>query len=228
MKNLKHHKDCQEQDFHIIEEVERAVARTPKDLSGVNFVPWIGDTYGIKGPFGTKRLLVLGESHYEWCKACWKAGIERGHDLTCRVIVERILRNDKESIQHWRNIEYALQRDPLDGLRRAAFWHGIAYYNFIQKTVGFFEGGGRPPKPAQEMWDNGERAFKEVIRWLQPDIIVVLGFGLWEKLPDEGVEGKLKPLTAAGKTLERCSYFDVGGNRTVIACRVRHPAAGLG
>ena len=36
-------------------------------LNGVGFRPWIGERYGRQSRFGV-RVLVLGESHYDWSK----------------------------------------------------------------------------------------------------------------------------------------------------------------
>ena len=126
----------------------------------------------------------------------------------------------------WRNIEYALTGECLEQPRRAEFWNGVVYYNFVQKIVGLPEEGGRPPKPTRQMWDEAQPLFMEVLMSLSPDIVIVLGFTLWSELPEEAHEGQLASINEAGKELERCRYHV--GRKDIIACRVRHPAAGLG
>jgi hypothetical protein len=56
-------------------------------------------------------------------------------------------------------------------------------------------------------------------------VVVVLGYRLWTKLPRE--DRRLTSISAGGKEIERCTYV-IPGPKTVVACRVRHPAAGLG
>jgi hypothetical protein len=221
---LKHHESCS-LDPKIAPELELAKARVPKEIQGLQFVPWVGRDYGHDPLPGTRRLLILGESHYEWCKACWGESRQRGSDLTCRCVAERIVLDDNKSIQHWRNIEYALMANRPDRVDRQAFWHGVAYYNYVQSVVGFFAGGGRPPKPTAQMWRDAEATFLKVVEQLVPDLVVVLGFGLWKKLPNP--TGRLTAICAIGKEIERCAYA-IRGRKTVVACRVRHPAAGLG
>jgi len=223
MKSLEHHPTCQATNPQEIKVTYEALMRAPKNLEGVRFVPWVGKSYRKNNLFNDKRLLILGESHYEWCALCWKKHIQRGKDLTCGCIAEHLI-DGTNSISHWRIVEYALTGKILDEAERTYFWHSVAYYNFIQELVGYFGGGGRPPKATSQMRENSEQPFIEVIKILSPDIIIVLGYTLWNCLPHE--DGTLKPITKNGKKMERCYYLL--NDKKTIACRVRHPAAGLG
>lgn len=59
-------------------------------------------------------------------------------------------------------------------------WQHVAFYNFVQEIVG--EGSRIPPTP--EAWKAAEAPFFEVVRELDPDVILVLGNRLWDKVPN--------------------------------------------
>lgn len=226
MAKLHHDSNCQMTDPGEIQETEAAVSRVPKDLSNIRFVPWIGRKYGRSGLFADKRIMILGESHYEWCELCAKNGTPRGKDLTCWCVAELVVGKTEYKQQHWRKIEYALTGKYLEQPRRAEFWSSVVYYNYVQEIVGLYPEAGRAPPPTRQMWEEAKPLFLEVLKSLSPDLVIVLGFGLWTKLPDEGPDGQLPPINEADKELERCRYHI--GRKDIIACRVRHPAAGLG
>lgn len=225
MENSQHHPTCKLTDKAEKVEVASALNRCSGNIPGVLFFPWIGRNYGQGSYVNNKRVLILGDSHYEWCPLCAKTGRERGRDLTCRCVAELVV-NNRDSIQHWHNIEYAMTGLRLDQEQRYQLWNMVSYYNFVQKTVGLFEGGGRPPKATSQMYKDAQQPFLEVLKSLSPEIVIVLGYTLWPRLPDEGPDGKLPDLEVDGKKLVRCRYED--GGKYTIACRVRHPAAGLG
>ena len=208
-------------------EIKQAMHRADNILFGVKlgFVPWIGNFYGNSEFFGQKRILVLGVSHYEWCKACRNA--KRGQDLTCRCVAEVLF---SEPSQHWLKIQYALTGEKAnDAESRKRFWHSVAYYNYIPEIVGYWdkENQDRSPAPTAEMWDEAEKFFLKVISQIKPDLVVVLGYTLWDELPLE--DKLLSTLIAGDKQLERCSYSNsIGSEKPVVACRVRNTAAGLG
>ena len=64
-----------------------------------------------------------------------------------------------------------------NSLREA--WNEIAFTNFVQVYVG---DDSRVPVESS-LWQRSEKAFHEVIETLQPDLLVVLGARLAEKLP---------------------------------------------
>ena len=226
MTHRTHDRTCKLTDAHTRAEVAAAIARCGRNIPGVRFLPWVGSNYG-KGDFVyNKRLLVLGVSHYEWCELCWETGKKRAADLTCRCVAEHAIDGSK-TIPHWHSIDGALTGRDLDQADRYRLWHKIAYYNYVQQMVGFFPGGGRPPRATSAMYRNAQAPFREVLNLLSPDIVIVLGPTLWKKLPEE--DGNLPTIEADGKSIERC-FYKIGDKR-IMACCVLHPAArfnGLG
>jgi hypothetical protein len=217
-----HHSTCQVSDPDEKRETEMAVRRVLKEIAGVNFLPWIGSNYGKQTFLAGKRILILGHSHYEWCKFCWDNHIQREKDFTCRCIAELVV-GKREGERHWRIIEYALTENSRNKDSRQVFWNGVAYYNYVQEMVGLFE-GGRPPIPTLKMWADAKVAFPNIISALSPDYIVVLGYTLWDFLPSDG--RGLDPVEEQGKVLLKWEYRY--GDSCTIALRCRHPAAGFG
>lgn len=221
---LKHHGDCVLKDEHVRAEISSALKRIPKSISNLHFLPWIGKYYGkSNSKFGKRRILILGESHYEWCYKCWIEKNERQHDMTCWCIAECV--TGANSITHWKKIENALNGDGIEQNERSLFWHTVAYCNYIQQIVGYKRDSERSPKPTREMYENAKEPFKKIIKSLKPDLIVVLGNTVWENLPPE--DDKLKTIRRNGKILHRCLY-SIDQENNSIACCVPHPAAGLG
>lgn len=224
---VEHHSNCTFNNVVTVAEQEQAAARAQVFASSMRWLPWVGANYGNNELYRDKRILVVGDSHYEWCARCSDEHRDRPADLTCRVVAEHITRPAAESIQHWRNIEYALRGGiKLEGHDRRRFWHSIAYYNYIQEIVGYVPAGRRAPKPRKRMYEAAKPVFMRVIESLTPHFVIVLGLGMWTRLPDEGPQGALPSLQVGGREIRRCKYSL--GEHTVLACSVRHPAAGLG
>lgn len=91
-------------------------------------------------------------------------------------------------------------------------WSDVAFCNYIGGTVGY----GARVRPRQEQWNAAALAFPGLLEKLSPRNVVVLGSGMWGRMPD-------------------ADYWltnDVQGYRltssAVCVCwAVRHPAGGL-
>lgn len=146
----------------------------------VNFYPFIGEEY-FSAPH---KILVLGESHYgpdsnnsyhEWTIEvvrdfyldCKKSGASipvwtRCHDNTARTLADS---NDSDSYK---------------------VYESLAFYNFFQRTVG--EGNHHAKdKVTPELISLSRKALKEVLKKLEPDLVVAWGYGdlEWHWLPQE-------------------------------------------
>jgi hypothetical protein len=87
------------------------------------------------------------------------------------------------------------------------------------------EGGDHTTKPTSTMWEEAKNGFRALVEGLRPNIMLVLGEGIWVHLPEEDIT--LTPLTGNGREVHRCVYILEDGSE-VVACRLRHPRAGLG
>ena len=181
-------------------------------MQHVFFKPWVGDNF-LEGGLRSKKILILGESHYQWNK-----NIPLTEDLTIQCIREQV--DGGYTKAFWTNIVITLLniRPSLEDKHRC--WHSVAFYNYIQCSVGF----GPRVRPTPEMWEKSQMAFSEVINELQPDCIIVLGYQLWYNLPpNNGEQGP--PI--GGAPQEETWRYPVNGNTPALAYGVRHPSAGF-
>jgi hypothetical protein len=180
-------------------------------MKHVFFKPWVGRNY-FDGDLFPKRILILGESHYQWDK-----NIPLTENITNECILEQI--EGDYTKQFWTNIVIAfLNKHPsIEDKRR--FWHSVAFYNYIQGDVGF----GPRVRPTEEMWVNSQQAFLEVLEEYNPKCIIVLGFQLWKNLPSTC--GKGPKIDNATQTETR--KYPTGNDTYALAYGIRHPAAGF-
>ena len=104
--------------------------------SGVKYLPWVGEHYNAG--FLGKRLLVLGESHYDK----WEdEKHELGQNIT-RECIQDVFKRD--GAQFWRYLEQALlNQGRKDGWAPSGgepLWNQFAFFNFVQSPV---QGGPR-------------------------------------------------------------------------------------
>jgi hypothetical protein len=180
-------------------------------LKKVFFRPWIGDNYSAG--FCGRRVLVLGESHYQWDQ-----GVDAYEELTNDCIREQI--DGEWSKSFWTNIVITfLNRNPtLED--KSEFWHSVVFYNYVQEFAGF----GPRISPTSEMWLASEPAFWEVLDLLRPQSIIVLGYRLWSNLPDIGDRGP--HISTAPQ--EWTWWYPLGKSvLRALAYGIRHPASGF-
>ena len=182
-------------------------------MKHVHFTPWIGDNYWSARRFG-KRVLVLGEAHYEWDDDMPSLP----PDLTIQCIKEQI--SGEETYAFWTKIAIAFLNEHPSVEDKKEFWHSVAFYNYIQESVGF---GARIP-PTPEMWENTREPFNEVLSKLRPQFIAVLGYRLWDALPADGSEGP-RARGARGHNEPLWLYPHPEGE--AWAFRLMHPSAGF-
>lgn len=132
----------------------------------MRFKPWIGPKYSTDGLFGI-RVLALGESHY--------ADDNLNRDTFTSDIVRECVYQGRFAFftkvaKLLRGMD-AKSRIPNDVLHDT--WDRIAFYNYIQQPL-----SGPRIRPTNEMWNEAGRIFPDVLRKLEPQIIVVLGKGL--------------------------------------------------
>jgi hypothetical protein len=138
--------------------------------------PWVGENFLSQNP----RIFFLGESHYEvladgsevnftteMIQRQFGEGKDPGQEFERYVLpskIERIFKN----------------RDELTAQGSKAFWNEVAFYNFVQ---GFLE--SQKHRPSAGQFIESVDPFCEVICELQPDVVVVLGLGTWNHLPND-------------------------------------------
>lgn len=173
----------------------------------VYFKPWRGEQYGGSSEFGLP-VLVLGESHYEWL------GGTLDENTTCEIIGDIV---GGWTYAFWTKIAMAfLGRRPSQD-EKSRFWNSIAFYNFIQDSVGF----GPRNRPTLEMWHSAASPFREVLADLRPRCVVVLGKELWEHLPPFDRPGPA--LSLEGN--QRATGLYQVGEAPALVVGIKHPSA---
>ncbi|MFX0195963.1 MAG: hypothetical protein ACFFCW_07560 [Candidatus Hodarchaeota archaeon] len=177
----------------------------------VYFKPWVGKAYHSGGIIGT-RVLVLGESHYQWTSKAPDGN-------STREIVQEITKSEYRK-QFWTNIVIAFLNRMPSKSDMYEFWHSVVFYNYIQSNVGY----GPRIRPTPQMWEESVDPFQEVLQVHKPHCIVVLGETLWNHLPMFGMQGP--DLTVKG--LQRDTWlYPVEDTHYALAGRIKHPSAGF-
>lgn len=135
---------------------------------GVRFSPWVGDQY--QSGFSGVRLLILGESHYY-------KGPHPGPEFT-RELTQGYI-DGTVNHRFWTLVARSVGGQSMSREQCQAFWRQVAFYNYIQDVVGV----GARVAPTAQMWASARRPFREVLRVIDPDAVLVLGRRLWGHLP---------------------------------------------
>jgi hypothetical protein len=191
--------------------IQAALTRVPPQLAGVYFPPWVGTHYGQSTSEGPRpKIWLLGSSHYEWEAPAAQRGLQRPPGLTCWNIAAQLTAT---SHRFYTNIECTLLGRKPTPAEREAVWSSVVFSNFVQQIVGY----GPTARPTPQMWATGHTAFRSLLAALQPDVVLVYGFELWEHLP--GGYTALQDIREGTITLQRRAYGHT------IACRVMHPSS---
>lgn len=176
----------------------------------INFTPWVGENYG-KALYD-KRILILGLSHYRW-----DPEMDLWPELTQHCI-KRQLEGHKQAF--WTRITKAFLGTSPSLEDKHTFWHAVAFYNFVQFEVGF----GPKVAPTPEMWERSVPDFEATLARLQPQLLVVLGYSLWNHLPD--LDGHYEASIRDQKHQDAWRY-PLADGKSCLAFRVRHPSSGF-
>ncbi|MNS49445.1 hypothetical protein D3C72_820530 [compost metagenome] len=134
------------------------------------FKPWVGP--GYEDGIGGLRILVLGESHYiqpEW---------DAGDRMTIQAVEENGLRKRHPFFTKVAKLVLD-RRDHITDDERRQFWNSVAFYNYVQESVGL----SPRDRPTDVMWASAGPAFLSQLAELRPHCMIVLGQGLWGWLP---------------------------------------------
>ncbi len=181
-------------------------------MSKIGFKPWIGDDYKTAKRFG-KRVMVLGESHYQWDKK-----IKPDPEWTSTFIGNQM--SGEHTHAFWTRIVSAFIGHKPDLAEKQDFWRSVAFYNYIQESAGF----GPRIRPTREMWTNSEPGFAKVLKEHAPQVLIVLGYQLWNKIPDlDGAPAQ--PIDGAMQT--KTWRYPLDNGETCLAYGIRHPSSGF-
>lgn len=183
------------------------------EWQSVHFYPWTGRDF-FTAPFKGQRVLILGESHYQWLK---DEPLDQYHHLTQDCVREVLGGEFRKAF--WTHIAVAFlgERPTFEQLEK--FWHSVAFYNYFQQSVGF----GARVRPTEEMWENSKPALSEVLERLRPDVVIVLGYALSDNLRSVS---ELYPLVLEGCPQGETRVLKYNGGRALMF-GIRHPSSGF-
>ena len=194
----------------------------------VNFRPWVGKNYKTTGYKG-KRILILGESHYcgnlseGKCPLCSRDYMQADcHSFTENVVFDYVYHYRGESYeQTFLCFERAIIGKKLSQEEREDFWESVIFYNYLQ-----FSQSGPHRKLQQVNWEHSELAFKELLEFYLPDLIIVWGARLYnDVLPNWGGVGS-KLYINENDCTDIWTYTIKGKN--IPAMKVLHPSSPQG
>ena len=144
----------------------------------VTFEPW--KPLSNDPRFAGRRLLIVGESHYDEGQTYAPEQI--------RTFTTDIVRTwGAEAKGHQRffaNIFRTLNAQSADHTSEAfrSFWHSVFFYNYVQS---FVHGGARV-RPTAKMFAESADAFHAVLTDVRPEAVLVMGQTTWDQMSERG------------------------------------------
>lgn len=200
---------------------------TFKNMTNINFKPWIGKNYDI-GLFNGKKVLVLGESHY--CEN------ERRNGGRCQQVCSKVLmvddcRNQTNDVikeiknQDWRSRTFSNFERTIFGKiptqkEREMLWDSVIFYNYLQYAQ---SGPTRPLEQTSDAFKDSEAAFKELLETYMPDYIIAWGMRLFDITPNWGGEQSSIEIEENGKA--NVWTYIINGKK-IPTLFIYHPAYG--
>lgn len=185
------------------------------NANGVRFLPWIGPNYstGFKG----KKLLVLGESHYDTYED--DKGEVRKHRLgktyTRKTVEDEVIKR-RAGARFWQNLEQMLTNEfringwPPSGGK--SLWRQFAFYNFVQTPV---SGGSRTP-PTWYQFESSNEPFRAIIECLKSERVLVCGHRLWSHM---------KECPPALYKADHIQGYELQGGQVAWCLAIHHPSS---
>ena len=190
-------------------------------MKNVRFKPWVGGKYYTSG-FKGKKILAIGESFY--CSEEYAE--ENAAILTKKVVEDYLAIRNGEPLDNkggWTStylkFERSLVGEETAPERSREIWESIAFYNYLQVPM-----TGPRESGYNIDYKEAEEPFFEVINKLEPDLILVWGVGLFEKLPEDAWRWG-DSLIVDGIHVKNGYYLLKNG--TEVPCiAVKHPSTG--
>jgi hypothetical protein len=186
-------------------------------MDGVSILPWEGADYRKHG-FRGKRVLILGESGYDWPGRPVPL-----QDVTTYCIQEQLKEHpdDPDRPQFTKafftKLAIAFLNRPPTLADKRSFWDSVAFYNYYSEAL--LTGPGIAPPS----WTAGALPFETVLEHLRPQRIIVLGTRLWRN--HRGDTDEIGPTIAGAKQTETYWYSIRGGAERALAYGIQHPSS---
>ncbi|MDZ4675400.1 MAG: hypothetical protein SGI84_13160 [Gemmatimonadota bacterium] len=142
------------------------------DLRHAGYEPWVGESFGAATELGSKRLLLVGESHYLYAD-------EMRYDTPdlTRGVVDDI-RTGRQSYPFFTKIRgLVTAAGGLPELSLQEFWDSVAFINFVPHSL--VERGDRP---SEELWQAASDRFVPGVLDVEPHRVLVVAKGVWDRI----------------------------------------------
>lgn len=200
-------------------------------VSQIFFDPWIGGDYGTANSLFSKKVLVLGSSHY--CGSCSDCG-DRAAQPECVEMTQKVVRHYLEGKTETWFSTFSTFINSIYGRRASAderkkFFSSVAFYNFLQNSA------GEDPKSASRFnfYDSRHlEAFYEALDITDPDVVISWGAKVWDALPNnwrnygEALRGQ--DIIYCCETFNNYLTYPFKNGKTILLIGVKHPAMGYG
>lgn len=171
------------------------------------FTPWVGKNWGDHtNPIEGRKVLILGESHYESDENFLGRKYADGTLET----FEKYALGDK-TLPFFTKImqtisgrkKWAMTRDEVLDI-----WKSVVFYNYVPVYVA----PGPRMSPTKQMFELGVEPFRQIMNQHSPEIVVVCGYRLWRWLLKSQSFTSMPPEAAA---------FKIG---SALAMKMQHPS----
>lgn len=189
------------------------------------FEPWIGENYETGGIF-SKKILVVGESHYCGCEECHgRCGFNDVPEGGCENFTRNVIRMYLDGYKaRWtatyKKFECSLLNKVTTLEESNIVWNSIAFYNYLQIAM-----GGPRESGSSHDYKDAEKPFFEVLEELQPDLVIVWGVNqLFNNMPYERWIGGEQLIVDNYPVKNGYYQLEKGKKARVIA--IYHPSTG--
>ncbi|MHC5310528.1 hypothetical protein ACYSNM_10775 [Myroides sp. LJL116] len=182
-------------------------------MNKIKFTPWVGENY--QDGFQSKKVLVLGESHY--CNDPSEAVSSITNDII-KDILDPLSAHEPYKNTYTKFAKSMIGSD-LDQLKKKQVWDSIAFYNYVQFPI-----SGPRRSPSTQEFEESTSAFFEALELLRPDYVLVWGKRLYDNLPNVGKQGK-DIVFQGEEPIETWEYL-LSDNKKVKVMSITHPSAG--
>ena len=132
---------------------------------------WEGELYR------DRRLLILGESCYDWVEDGDVMQPQHDHPIT---LVNGQLKDPREQYRFMTMLTRALTgENSPDKRRRHEGWRSVSFTNYVPISVGV----GSRIRPSREAWQQALIEWPKLLEKLRPREVIVLGYDTWRGLP---------------------------------------------
>jgi hypothetical protein len=172
----------------------------------VKILPWIGKTYSKQ----KQKVLILGESIWYRDNISLK--------LQACTFIKNVM--DGWDVPFFNHVQEAVSEKEYDKenlSERKKFWNSVSFYEYVQSVL-----EDANTRPSKNDWESAKEPFKDVLKKLQPDIILVFGFELYKNLPN--IDGDNDGIYIRyGKTRIYTWIYRIEG-KPILVVRFKHAA----